>query len=105
MPRPTRILVSPHWVDIKVDINLSRNSDAVGLCAEDKQEIYIDGDLGPSIEKETLLHEAMHQIWHQTELDRKYKDSDEEAVIWSLAPRLLALILNNPGLIEWLQES
>ena len=104
MSRPSKVFVSPHWVTVKVDPDLADRADVTGLCAEDKQEIIIDGDLGPTVERETLLHELLHQIWHMTEMDRKFKDSDEEAVVWSLAPRILALLRDNESLVEWLRS-
>ncbi len=102
--RPPAIIVAPHRFTVTYEDDLADNSQACGLCGEDKQQIHIDNDLGPTVERETVLHEVMHAIWHQTELDRKFKDSDEEMVAWTLAPRLLALLRDNEELVRWLMS-
>lgn len=98
------LYLSPHWYDIFKEEGLATRAEACGLCGPDTQTIYIDAQLGETVEKETLLHEAMHGLWSQTELDKKYTDKDEERVIFTLAPRILALLRENPEFTEWLTE-
>jgi hypothetical protein len=101
---PEKIMISPHIITIRKDAKLAEVAQVTGAAMEDTQEIILDKQLGPSIERETLLHEAMHHIWHQTPLDRTYEDQQEEEIIWTLAPRILSLILDNPEFVTWLQE-
>jgi hypothetical protein len=101
-PMPQFVMVNPHSFELKVVPRLSTDAGVCGLCGEDDQRIAIDDDLGDTVEKETVLHELMHAIWHFTHLDKKYTDEDEEAVAWTMAPRLLALLRDNPELVAYL---
>jgi hypothetical protein len=103
MSMPDRAYVAPHWFTIKKVSKLSE-AGTCGLTGEDTQDIAIDDALGRGVERETVLHELIHAMWHQTGLDRKFKDSDEEEVAWSLAPRILALLKHNPDLVSYLVE-
>jgi hypothetical protein len=99
-----RIYVSPHWFEVKYQKDLAKNAGATGTCAEDEQYILIDPELGATVMRETMLHEILHAVWHQTELDNRYSNDEEEKIVWTLAPRLLALIRENPDLMTFLME-
>jgi hypothetical protein len=61
--------------------------------------------MGPDVARETFLHEAMHGMWYQTLLDRQYRDKQEEDIIYSLAPKILEFLRDNPEAVEFLLES
>ncbi len=87
-------------------IQLADTAGAAGLCGKDSQEIAIDSNLGPTVEREVVIHELLHAIWSQTFLDDKYPDQEAnskgEAIIDELSPRLLDLIRSNPKLVTYL---
>lgn len=93
--------VGPHVFDVRKARKLAE-AGVVGICGEDSQEVRYDPDIGPSVLRETVLHELLHAVWHQTTLDRLYTDEQEEQVLWTLAPRLLALLRDNPELVMFL---
>jgi len=100
----SKITLSPHVFTVYVRKGLAAESEAVGLTLPETQNIYLDADLGPGVERETLLHECLHGLWYSTQLERKFKDDQEEDVIYTLAPRILALLRDNPELVKWLTE-
>ena len=103
MTPPRKVKVGPHRFSLYAAKGLV-DAGCTGGCGEDTQSIVIDDDLGVTVEKETVLHELMHAIWHQTTLDRTYTDEQEEQVVWSLAPFILALLRENPRLVAYLTE-
>ena len=104
MKRPKRLLISPHWYEVKTDPDLSTKGGVVGTCMTDTQVILIDDQLGSTTEIETVTHEGLHGAWHQTGLAKNYTDEQEEEVIWSLTPRIIAMLRDNPEYVMWLME-
>ena len=104
MTRPRRIRIAPHWYSVRPVKSLSQAAGILGACGSDDTEIIYDPAQAGSILRETLLHEALHAVFSQTELDRVYSDEEEERIVWSLAPRLLSLLRDNPRFVEWLKE-
>ena len=105
MKPPKAVRVGPHTYSVTLAPELS-NAGASGLCGTDTQEVHIDAKLGPTVERETVLHELIHAIWAQTFLKRGYPDDSGggtgETIIDELAPRLLALLRDNPRLVTYL---
>ena len=105
MKPPKSVRVGPHDFSVTLAPELS-NAGASGLCGTDTQEVHVDMKLGPTVERETVLHELLHAVWGQTFLSRRYPDnagdSEGEGIIDELAPRILALLRDNPRLITYL---
>ncbi len=100
--RPSVVRVGPHTYTITSENGLSKTAGVTGVAGTETQTILIDSQLGDSVEQETVLHELLHAAWTQTLLDRKFSDEKEEDVIWTLAPRILALLKDNRSLVYWL---
>jgi hypothetical protein len=75
-----------------------------GACDEIQTIILIDPSASLAVKQDTILHEPLHAIWGQTMLDKKYTDDEEEAVIWSLTPRIVALLRDNPDLVAYILQ-
>lgn len=103
---PATILIGHAYFDIAFDPHLNEDSDAVGLTGPETQRILLDPKLGPDVERETVLHEALHGIYFQAglRLEPWSKDKVEEKIIWSMAPKILELLKDNPELVEYLLE-
>jgi hypothetical protein len=103
---PPSILIGHAYFTVKFDKHLSENSEAVGLTGPETQYILIDPKLGPDVERETVLHEAMHGIFFQSglRLQSWHKDKIEEQIIWSMAKGVFELLRSNPELCEYLLE-
>ena len=102
MKRPKRINIDPFDYEVRYMPDFSATTNTMGSCVTDAQIIFIDAGLTDQAEKDTVLHEALHGAWSQTGLQKEYTEDQQEAVIWALTPRLLAIIRDNPELIQWL---
>lgn len=105
MKPPKAVRVGPHVFSVSLLPELS-NAGAAGLTGTDTQEIHVDAKLGPTVEREVVVHELLHAVWGQTFLTRRFpdngSDSEGEGIICELAPRLLALLRDNPRLLTYL---
>ena len=72
-----------------------------GLCVSDKLEITIRQRLKRSKAQETLLHEIIHACGYPSFWD---KWPGEEKFVIAIAPVLLQVIQDNPGLLEYLTQ-
>jgi hypothetical protein len=107
---PTREKIGPFTYTLEAMTEDVRNaSNAVGACMADILKIVFADNIHPGQIKDTIVHESLHAIWKQTYLSKKYPDDDPdsegEQIINELSPRILALILDNPKLVTYLQEA
>lgn len=70
----------------------------MGVCLLDKSEIWVSPDLHDEMLAETLLHEVLHAIHANFDLD---DNSDEERFTLLTARGLAQLWHDNPKLIAW----
>lgn len=68
----------------------------VGSIQHDKQEIYVEEGQPIEQEQDTLLHEILHGVERQMDLEL------EESAIRRLATGLLAVMKDNPSLVRYL---
>ena len=72
----------------------------LGNCEFDSLQIWIKPRLRRSKAKEILVHEVLHATTHPSmNGDRKYTDED---FVTAVAPMLLEVLRDNPGLLEYL---
>jgi len=84
--------------DIRVrfrPIIIVEDSSALGTYIQDKTEIQLKSSMSKSAERNTLLHELIHAILQEYELD-------SEELVRVLTPALLSLLRNNPTLVGYL---
>ena len=98
MARIERIYVAPYWYTIKYDKLLSSVAGVLGACGTDDLTMLMQADNPPDVMAETLLHEAMHAMWAQTNLLKMFSSDEQEAVIYAMAPRIMAMLRDNPAL-------
>jgi hypothetical protein len=99
------VYVSPFSYEVKYDDQLTKNAGALGATGTDQTYIVLDPSSSRGVLMETLLHECLHAIWTQTALDKEYSDEQEEQVIYTLSPRIMALLRDNPRMVkEWLRN-
>lgn len=106
---PKKVKVGPHdYVIEKMTTDLVQASNAVGACLEVESKIIYDPGQSQGQVRDTILHELLHAVWGQTYMDKKYDDnapdSEGELMIHELAPRILALLRDNPALVKFLTE-
>lgn len=100
--RPDKLYIEPFCYAIDARPEWSLTTGNMGNCSTDSQTIYIDAGLTEQSERDTILHEALHAIIAQTDLQKSLTEKKQEDVCWQLAPRLLALLKDNPDFIRWL---
>lgn len=105
---PRRVYVHPHTYSLAIDRDgrLDELEDLNGLCDFDRQRIWVKTPQTPGMERDTVLHEVLHAVFDQLDVKRRMKEEVgkefEEDVVYALAPRLLAVLKDNPGLVKYL---
>lgn len=97
MARPKQIKIGPNYYKViflkEPDTN-SRGNNLHGCIKYDEKEIRIHDSHHAKL---TLLHEILHGIWSDRDLDGK-----EEKTVNQMSIGLLAVIQDNKGLAEYL---
>ena len=84
------------WADSEM-----MTTDSYGQCDKQRGVIYICTHLDPIVVADTFLHEIMHAIWHEYNL----QDSDqEERIVHTLSTGLVQVMLDNPQLLTWFRK-
>lgn len=105
MRPPKRLSLGAHTFEVRSDpdtARLLRDEDSRGDSRPDQLVIRIDTDRPHSAVAETLLHEALHCVWHLTSLRVDNDNDQEERTISALSPLLYALLRDNPKLVTYL---
>ena len=95
--RPTslRILGRDWKIDYKSNILLVDGIEALGTCDVDNMHIIIKDGQPLNVERDTILHEALHALWHVFDLGASSK---EERAVTCIAAGLHALMADNRNL-------
>lgn len=104
MSLPKRVLVAPHWYELQHDEESMNAVDLFGHCDNDNGVIRYSKKQSFSQLQETVVHELIHALLFQTELEHLFNDDQKEQLCRGLAPRILALLQQNPRLVAWLTE-
>ena len=96
--------IAPYKYKVMAHKGLAAAAGVLGACANDELQILMDPDSPAQVYYETLLHESLHAIWNQTFLATKYSSAEEEDIIYTITPRLVALLRDNPKLVEELMK-
>ena len=98
MKRPTRIKIlgKVYDVDYVPEGTKGLEGDDCGICDSEKLYIAVKDGQPLQNEQDTLLHECLHAITHQMDVE-KYLGKYEEKIVRTLATGLLAVIKDNPG--------
>lgn len=103
MPRPRRIRIGHTiWKVLWSQRSVDRlaGGGAIGVSVEKAQTMAVAGDLVAMFERETFLHELMHSCISAAGV----APASEELLVSVLAPRLLGVLRQNPGVVEFLLE-
>lgn len=73
----------------------------LGYCDDGALQIAVADNIPDQMKVEVLLHEILHGLFETTSL-RTDESLQEERVVTSLAKGLVALFIDNPGLIPWM---
>jgi Zn-dependent peptidase ImmA (M78 family) len=108
---PTTVIVGHARYTLRYEKELASIAGANGTCGEDVQSILIDPQMGKDMERDTVLHELLHAVFHLYDVRSSLpEDGDgdvkklEERVVRPLATGLLVLLRDNPKLVDYLLE-
>lgn len=102
---PEFLHVGPHRYTVVVDDPDVGDRGTNGETYPERCRILIGPHQVESARRETLLHEAIHAVWHTTGLGSHPDIEDhEELIIDSLAAPMLALLRDNPHLVSYLTD-
>ena len=76
-------------------------TDSYGQCDKQRGIIYICTHLDAIVVADTFLHEIMHAVWHEYNLQ---DDDREERIVHTLATGLTQVMHDNPELLTWLKK-
>lgn len=109
---PNKIALGPF--DIKVDISkkaqekVDRDNDGplYGMWDGRNATISLSSRAADTIMRETILHELIHAIIELSGAASVHiKDSDtEEGIVRSVTPMILAMLRDNPKLVDYLRS-
>ena len=97
---PRHVIVGPHRYRItEIPDGILEGAGSDGTCSPRHLTIALDGNQPRSQKADTLCHELTHALLASVKLE----DDVEEAIALALGPGLLALIRDNPKLIDWMR--
>ena len=101
---PKKVRVGPFVYEITPIKEMGATDQAGGVDLSGQAIIY-DPGLHSMQERDTILHELLHCIIFQTPLRKTITDQEEEErLVWTLSPRILALLRDNPQFVKYLTE-
>ena len=101
MKPPRHITVGPHRYKVVLDrTGALGDSGRSGQCSPSRLTITIDADQEPSQLADSILHEA---AGHAPLQSLGLEEEIEERICGALGSGLLALIRDNPKLIDWMR--
>lgn len=97
------VYVSPFEWTIKHDPNVLSVVGSDGML-DDTLGMVLDLTRREDLLRDDVLHECLHAIFRQTPMYKNDEEwaKQEEAIVMALAPRILALLRDNPELVTWL---
>ena len=110
MKPPSRVKVGPHLYRLVVDadaiarVSAEAEQRKLGECEPRTCTITIDPDQHPSQLADTVIHECLHAAFDVIGAMEDVSDEIEERLVRRLAPVLLQILTDNPGLVAWLTE-
>lgn len=94
MPLPKKLrIVGKNWAVLHMPL-----VEEYGLCDEQRQELKVSTKLAHDLERDTLLHEAIHAIDYSMQLKMSEKQVN------GMGTAIYALLMDNPDLIKYLVQ-
>lgn len=101
---PSNIKFGPFDIALRVDgLATAQMGGALGITMWEGATILVKPGLPDILKKEVVLHEVLHGIIAVSNIQGPLRSNDnEEQVVAILAPWLLAVLRDNPRLVEFL---
>lgn len=101
--------VGPFLFKQRYDEEACRVAGVNGACLNDQETMIFDPGLSLRKLLSAMVHETMHEWWGQAGLSIKYPDADPdspgEKIIRALETPILAWIMDNPEIIQMIEEA
>jgi hypothetical protein len=104
---PHTLQIGPFVYTVYADLEKIKDAEKesgslFGVTTVGDLEILLHPTSHDLVQRETLLHEVLHAVFHNVGLSEKLGDKAEEQMIRSLSPALFDLLLRNPQLVAYL---
>lgn len=90
-------------VDYTIELQDNLEDDDYGYCDSHTQRIVLSKDQNKQSIGDTLLHEIMHAIWHESGLF-SVKRPDEEQIVRTTSTWMCLVFRDNPEILPFIQE-
>ena len=87
-------LLGNHVAVRKRSVIIVDNTTALGTYVQERTEIQVRSGMSASAERNTVLHEMLHCILQEYDLD-------SEEIVRVLTPALMAVLRDNPYLVDY----
>lgn len=107
----SNVKIGACWYTVKIDNQKLDYMEAVGASAGNDLEILMRDDKPPDTEKETMVHEILHQCLFQSGFQTSTlslldsAELQEEMIVRHMSAVLFGVIRENPELIAWLTKA
>lgn len=105
MERPTRLKVGCFIWTIKWSERIDLENSDMGATITDRCEIWMATKYPLQVQRETLLHEILHVVAHDSfyqRTDGEDQDQAEERMCRLFSPRLMQIFRDNPDVTKFL---
>lgn len=99
--RPKSVRVMGRDYQIMFDHDSPLEMMNLGSCNNQLMLIAVKENQHPVEEADTLIHEIMHAIWYTMHISGS--GAGEEEVVRRMASGFLQVLMDNPGLLKYLQ--
>jgi len=99
VPLPEFVRIGYECEKLTLVKNLSENDGLFGLHG-----IEIADGLNPAREVDVLIHEVLHALWNGRLRQNERGSLSEEMVIENLASGLAGVLLDNPRVVNWIDQ-
>jgi hypothetical protein len=105
--KPPRVVkVGPYQYTVNAFDSLAELTSQSAGVNFNKTEVHYDPAQSPGQMRDSILHELLHCIIYETHIRKEIgSEEDEEKLVWTLSPRILALLRDNPRLVQYLTET
>ena len=87
------------------EVRTRKTLDLLGETDNTNTEIMLKRDQSAACRRDTLLHEVMHAVVFLSGYGHDLKHADEERLVRTITPWILAVLRDNPELVDFLLES
>lgn len=103
---PTEVYIAGKWWALEDRTEMLEDEDRMGETKNEQCRILYSTKQDPQQLRDTIWHEIKHAVFHETGLTLAVKEHQEtvheEDIIRRITPVELALMRENPGLMDWL---